>query len=76
MTAVVVTKCRETNAIAAKVVTSTDRATLQSFVDDMTDAGPVVYTDDAKAHQSIPNPHETVEHSVSEYMNGMAHERN
>ncbi len=27
---------------------------------------PVVYTDDAKACQGIPNPHEIVKHSVSE----------
>ena len=33
----------------------------------------VVYTDDAAAYEDIPNPHESVKHSVSEYVKGMAH---
>ena len=33
----------------------------------------VVYTDDAAAYEGIPNPHESVKHSVSEYVDGMAH---
>ena len=32
----------------------------------------MVYTND-DAYEGIPNPHETVKHSVSEYINGMAH---
>ena len=73
MTAVVGAKCRTSNKVAAKVVTSTDKATLQGFVDDVTDPDTVVYTDDAAAYEGIPNPHETVKHSVSEYVKGMAH---
>ena len=73
MTAVVGAKCRASSKVAAKVVESTDKATLQGFVDDMTDPDNVVCTDDAAACQGIPNPHETVKHSVSEYVNGMAH---
>ena len=33
----------------------------------------MVYTDDAAAYEGIPNPHETVKHSVCEYVDGMAH---
>ena len=33
----------------------------------------MVYTDDAAAYEGIPNPHQSVKHSVSEYVNGMAH---
>ena len=73
LTAVVGAKCRASNEVRAKVVQSTCKDTLQGFVDDMTDPDTVVYTDDAKAYQGIPNPHETVKHSVSEYVNGMAH---
>ena len=73
LTAVVGAKCRTSNEVRAKVVQSTCKDTLQGFVDDMTDPDTVVYTDDAKAYQGIPNPHETVKHSVSEYVNGMAH---
>ena len=47
--------------------------TREAFVDDITDPKTVVYADDARACQGIPNPHKTVKHSVSEYVNGMAH---
>ena len=73
MTAVVGAKCRASNEVAAKVVRSTDKETLQGFVADHAEPEVVVYTDDAVAYQGIPNPHETVKHSVSEYVNGMAH---
>ena len=73
MTAVVGAKCRTSNKVSAKVVQSTCKNTLHDFVDDMTDPETVVYTDDAAAYEGIPNPHETVKHSVSEYVNGMAH---
>ncbi|MXW84522.1 MAG: IS1595 family transposase [Boseongicola sp. SB0667_bin_21] len=73
MTAVVGAKCRTSNKVVAKVVQTTDKATLHQFVDDMTDPDTVVYTDDAVAYQGIPNPHETVKHSVSQYADGMAH---
>ena len=33
----------------------------------------MVYTDDAAVYEGIPNPHESVKHSASEYVNGMAH---
>ena len=73
MTAVVGAKCRASNMVNAKVVTATCKDTLQGFVADMTDPDTVVYTDDAAVYEGIPNPHETVKHSVSEYVNGMAH---
>ena len=73
MTAVVGAKDRETNQVSAKVVAATDKATLQDFVADKAGDDAVVYTDDAPAYEGIPNPHETVKHSVSEYVNGMAH---
>ncbi|MYA87044.1 MAG: IS1595 family transposase [Boseongicola sp. SB0662_bin_57] len=73
MTAVVGAKCRATNKVEARVVRSTDKITLQGFVDEMTNPDTVVYTDDAAAYQGIPNPHETVNHSVSQYVDGMAH---
>ena len=53
------------------VVGATDQATLQGFVADSAGDDAVVYTDDALAYQSIPNPHETVQHSVSEFVNGI-----
>ena len=73
MTAVVGAKDRATNQVSAKVVQDTDKATLQEFVADNAEPDAVVFTDDATAYEGIPNPHETVQHSVSEYVRGMAH---
>ena len=73
MTAVVGAKDRATNQVSAKVVQDTDKATLQEFVADNAESDAVVFTDDAAAYEGIPNPHETVKHSVSEYVRGMAH---
>ena len=72
-TAVVGAKDRATNKVAAQVVEATDSATLHDFVADKAEPDAVVYTDDAAAYEGIPNPHESVKHSVSEYVNGMAH---
>ena len=33
----------------------------------------MVYTDDHGGYQGLPFEHETVKHSISEYVNGMAH---
>lgn len=73
MTAVVGAKCRASNQVSAKVVNSTDAHTLQGFVADKASDSAAVFTDDAAAYEGIPNAHETVRHSVSEYVNGMAH---
>ena len=71
--AVVGAKDRATNKVAAQVVEATDRETLHDFVAENAEPDAVVYTDDAAAYEGIPNPHQSVKHSVSEYVNGMAH---
>ena len=71
-TAVVGAKDRATNRVQARVVKRTDRTTLQRFVRASTEDGAKIYTDDAAAYDGLEN-HETVKHSVSEYVNGMAH---
>ena len=73
MVAVVGAKDRATNKVNARVIESTDKATLQDFVAETAEPDAVVYTDDAVAYEGIPNPHQSVKHSVSEYVNGMAH---
>ena len=55
------------------MIESTDKDTLHDFVADNAEPDAVVYTDDAAAYEDIPNPHESVKHSVSEYVKGMAH---
>ena len=70
---VVGAKDRETNRVSAAVVGNTDAKTLQGFVGDHAAKGATVYTDDHGGYQGLPFEHETVKHSVSEYVNGMAH---
>ena len=72
-TAIVGAKDRTTNAVSAKVVQETDAETLQGFVADHAAPGATVYTDDAAAYKGMPFEHESVRHSVGEYVAGMAH---
>ena len=72
-TAVAGAKDRETNRVSAKVVSGTDRATLQGFVGERADATATVYTDEHAGYVGIPQRHESVKHSVREYVNGQAH---
>ncbi|MXW46341.1 MAG: IS1595 family transposase [Gammaproteobacteria bacterium] len=71
-TAVVGVKDRDSNTVTAKVVRNTDAETLQGFVVDNAEPDAMVYTDDAKAYKGLPN-HETVSHSVGEYVREQAH---
>ena len=71
-TAVVGAKDRETNAVSASVVSRTDTPTLQGFVLGQVAPGAKVYTDDHAGYHELPN-HESVKHSVGEYVDGMAH---
>ena len=59
--------------MSAKVIDNVDQPTLQGFVARQTSSlGAKVYTDDHGGYVGLPN-HETVRHSVKEYVNGMAH---
>ena len=70
---VVGAKDRMTNRVSAAVVGNRDAKTLQGFVGERAAKGATVYTDDHGGYQGLPFEHETVKHSVSEYVNGMAH---
>ena len=70
---VVGAKDRDTNRVSAAVVGNTDAKTLQGFVGTRAAKGATVYTDDHGGYQGMPFEHETVKHSISEYVNGMAH---
>ena len=72
-TAVVGMKDRETGKVVSQVVESADKPTLQGFVLDRTEPDATVYTDGAAAYKGLPRDHETVLHSVAEYVRGMAH---
>ena len=66
-------KDRGTKCVSAVVVEVTDAETLQGFVADRAAEGATVYTDDHGAYHGLPYRHETVRHSVGEYVNGQAH---
>ncbi len=68
-TAVVGLKDRDTSQVAAKVVTTTDKETLQGFVKKDTAKEAKVYTDEAGAYKTLPFDHE----AVKEYVRGQAH---
>ena len=72
-TAVVGLKDRESNEVRAKVVQSTDAETLIGFTEENVEQGATVYTDEATTYNALPTlvnqyEHETVRHSVSEYV--------
>ena len=71
-TAVVGMKHRESKQVTAKVVERTDAETLCGFVNARIADDTMVYTDDASAYSRLEN-HESVRHSVGEYLRGKAH---
>ena len=71
--AVVGMKDRQSNEVRAEAVQRTDAATLQGFVVEHADAFATVYTDDASAYQSLTFNHESVKHSIGEYVKEQAH---
>ena len=72
--AVVGVKDRDTNRVAARRISQTDATALQGFVRDHAAPGATLYTDEARAYRGMPEyAHEGVNHSVGEYVRGMAH---
>ena len=73
-TAVAGVKDRTTGKVSARVVQGTDSVTLQGFVRHHAVPGTTVYTDEARAYQGMTDfDHHSVNHSVGEYVNDMAH---
>ncbi len=71
-TAVIGVKDRKTNRVTARVIAHTDAPTLQGFITAHVDPEALVYTDDHGGYDGLPH-HETVRHSLKEYVDGMAH---
>ena len=70
--AVVGIKDRATNRISAQPVPETTKATLEGFVEDYADDTVTKYTDENQAYSGLVN-HESVKHSVGEYVRGQVH---
>ena len=65
-------KDRATNQVAAQVVGDTTSGTLAGFIRNNILPGTRIYTDDATAYPHLPN-HESVKHSVAEYVRGQVY---
>ena len=72
-TAVVGVKDRDTNQVRAKVVKSVNADTMEDFIGEHVEPDAVVFTDESRVYSDLPHAHETVKHSVGEYVRGMAH---
>ena len=70
--AVVGIKDRTSKKVSAEVVENTDSDTLQGFVQYNVEYGATIYTDEHRAYEGLPN-HETVKHSVGEYVRDQVH---
>ena len=66
-------KDRESGQVSAQVVADVRKDTLHGFVEERAAPDATVYTDDLQSYQGIPFEHESVSHSVSEYVRDQAH---
>ena len=75
MTAVVGMKDRDSNEVRAEVVADTKKETLQDFVREHAEPGAAVYTDEHRSYVGLDADfdHETVNHRIGEYVDGMIH---
>ena len=72
--AVVGVKDRATNRVNAEVTVSTDALALTGFISRKTEKGASIFTDDATAYQNLLDyRHESVKHSIGEYVRGKVH---
>ena len=65
-------KDRETKQVRAEVVENTTKETLQGFIGQHADPETKKFTDESTAYMGLEN-HESVKHSLSEWVNGQAH---
>ena len=72
--AIVGAKVRKDKRVVARPVSKTDASTLQGFINANVEAGSVVYTDDSRSYFGMVGfKHESVKHSVNEFVRDMAH---
>ena len=72
MTTVAGLRERDTGRVRARVIEGTDRETLHGFVHEATRPGSTLYTDEAGGYQGVERVHETVNHSVGQFVDGQA----
>ena len=61
--------------IRVKHIKTANQKTLHGFIEDNIEDGAIIYTDEWRGYNGLSDwyKHETVKHSVGEYVNGMAH---
>ena len=65
-------KDRGTKEVRVQVTQPVNRATVQEFVEDHVSPEAMLYTDESSVYDGLPN-HETVRHSIGEYVQDQAH---
>ena len=70
---VVGAKDRTSREVRAEIVGNTRKQTLQRFIQQAAAPDATVYTDDAGGYRGLPYHHESVRHSVGEYVHDQAH---
>ena len=63
---------RETNKVATEAIVRTDARTLTDSVHAWTEPATVVSTDEAPSDDRFNRPHQSIKHSIGEYVRGMA----
>lgn len=71
--AVIGVRDRDSNEVSTEVIEHIDAPTLHEFVIRKATPAASIFTDDARAFTGLPFKHNSVEHSVGKYVNGMAH---
>jgi len=71
--AVVGIKDRKANKVVAKHVPNLTKDEIQGFIGANVDQKAMVYTDEHKSYSGLPYEHESVNHSVGEYVRKQAH---
>ncbi len=69
---VVGVKDRKTGKVSAAVVPDITKRSLQGFINERTDDGAMVYTDEWHGYKGLPN-HHAVKHGVGHWVDGQAH---
>ena len=66
-------KDRETNKVIAKPVSERSKEEIHGLIGENVSPGAKVYTDDHRSYIGLPYDHESVNHSVGEYVREQAH---
>ena len=72
-TAVIGVKERNTNKVSASPIACTDSSSINRYIRDNVKQDANLYTDSATAYVGVNEKHETVNHSVGEYVKQQAH---